>query len=1063
MSFFNISPNTIIYNSANTPYTLRKGAFCIGINDIGYSAIGETFFWNGVTPPSFTTEAVVSSSTSANGLFLGAASALSMVQIGWYANGPEVPNGIVTEITESDGNPIISIVPANVQMQFQSGESYTFTTNVPTGQTYTIYNTSEGTSEPSIRVANNYNQAVQQFTNLGMPNGTTYPFVWAAENNNILVINFNYPDIQIPNGDTLVMHLDSSFIASLPLPEAINPIPSGIKWYDVSWEPNNSVDFVIGEGGAVSFNGSAIILDGNSYASVIEEASIPIGNSQYTINVWFNPSDFTGENAFVGWGNYGTTNEVNAFRLINNTGLVNYWWDVDLSVNYSFTTDTWYNATCSFDGTTRKIYVNGVLLGSDEPAGHNVPDATNLTVGYAGIGSESFIGSMQVLSIYNTALTDAQVLSSYQAMLPRFTIPTTTTTTSTTSTTTTICAPFINSIVISNGSYTATNGTYNRNNPASGFTQVDGTGFIFNAPGDGWYINYGAGNVAKNTSELGTGTWEPWSPGNSTGITAEYFYYTCPTTTTTSTTTSTTTAAPTTTTSTTTTTQAPILVQVGNTALEACYAPIQTSSAIYNTATFCTASTLSSANFTTLANGTYFVSYLGNTINMLITGAPTTLGTTDAYQVGCQSCPGPSFLVGFGSTPQDACAFLTSSKVYGDNVDFCSNTTFFGSLFSNPATGFYNISYDGNILIVSTTNGSQTASVVGDIPCSLCSSLTTTTTSTTSTTTTIAAPTATTDGYANLTPNTAQITGTIVSNGGSTITERGIVYSISPNPTIANNKVSDGAGNPDALGEFIHTYTITGTNGNTCYLKIYATNAVGTSYGAQVSFSLPCFIKGTKITLASGLKKNIEDISYEDSLLVWNFDEGRFDSANPIWIMTPVLTQYVNIIFSDGSKLGISGHLNHDGGHRIFNLDKGEFTYAIPNEHSPIGTRTFNDKGDIVTIVGKEESSELEEIYNVVTNYHLNIFAEGILTSRRLNNLYPIADMKFIKDERSITSIEEFKGVPTEYYEGLRLGEQPLAINSEGFLVKTPGELAYTLPTISELTQWTIEFINKRL
>jgi hypothetical protein len=179
--------------------------------------------------------------------------------------------------------------------------------------------------------------------------------------------------------------------------------------------------------------------------------------------------------------------------------------------------------------------------------------------------------------------------------------------------------------------------------------------------------------------------------------------------------------------------------------------------------------------------------------------------------------------------------------------------------------------------------------------------------------------------------------------------------------------------------------------------------------------------------------------------------------------MTPVITQYVNILFSDGSKLGISGHLNHDGGHRIFNLDKGEFTYAIPNEHSPIGTRTFNDKGNIVTIVGKEESTEVEEIYNVVTNRHLNIFAEGILTSRRLNNLYPIADMKFIKDERSITSIEEFKGVPVEYYEGLRLGEQPLATNSEGFLVKTPKELAYTLPTVGELTQWTVEFIKKKL
>ena len=276
--------------------------------------------------------------------------------------------------------------------------------------------------------------------------------------------------------------------------------------------------------------------------------------------------------------------------------------------------------------------------------------------------------------------------------------------------------------------------------------------------------------------------------------------------------------------------------------------------------------------------------------------------------------------------------------------------------------------------------------------------------------------------------------------------------------------MSDGSSNPDALGQFVPTYTmLPNPHCTPVYVRIYATNAVGTSYGNQVSFTMPCFIKGTKITLASGFKKNIEDISYEDSLLVWNFDEGRFDSANPLWIMSPVLTQYVNILFSDGSKLGISGHLNHDGGHRIFNLDKGEFTYAIPNEHSPIGTRTFNDKGDIVTIVGKEESTEVEEIYNVVTNRHLNIFAEGILTSRRLNNLYPIVDMKFIKDERSITLIEEFKEVPIEYYEGLRLGEQPLATNSEGFVVKTPGELAYTLPTVSELSQWTVEFIKKKL
>ena len=100
---------------------------------------------------------------------------------------------------------------------------------------------------------------------------------------------------------------------------------------------------------------------------------------------------------------------------------------------------------------------------------------------------------------------------------------TTTSTTSTTSTTTT-AAPFIDTIIISNGSLSITNGTYTRNSPSSGFTQVGGPSFIFNAAEDGWYINSGSGNAAKNTSELGTGTWVPWVPGSSSGITAEYFY-----------------------------------------------------------------------------------------------------------------------------------------------------------------------------------------------------------------------------------------------------------------------------------------------------------------------------------------------------------------------------------------------------------------------------------------------------------------------------------------------------------------------------------------------------------
>ena len=140
--------------------------------------------------------------------------------------------------------------------------------------------------------------------------------------------------------------------------------------------------------------------------------------------------------------------------------------------------------------------------------------------------------------------TKANLLWQISKQLERLTCVTaggcgsTTTTTSTivpstTTTTTTICVDFINSIVISNGSYAPANGTYTRDNASGAFTNENGSIFF---SGDAWYIfNTTIGNVARNTSTLGTGIWEPWAPGNSSGITAEYSSYICPTTTTTTT------------------------------------------------------------------------------------------------------------------------------------------------------------------------------------------------------------------------------------------------------------------------------------------------------------------------------------------------------------------------------------------------------------------------------------------------------------------------------------------------------------------------------------------------
>ena len=80
----------------------------------------------------------------------------------------------------------------------------------------------------------------------------------------------------------------------------------------------------------------------------------------------------------------------------------------------------------------------------------------------------------------------------------------------------------------------------------------------------------------------------------------------------------------------------------------------------------------------------------------------------------------------------------------------------------------------------------------------------------------------------SITCTSAEFVGTVVTDGGSGITARGVCWAITHNPTIANSKSSNGTGS----GEF--TSAITGlTTGNTYYVRSYATNANGTAYGEE--------------------------------------------------------------------------------------------------------------------------------------------------------------------------------------------------------------------------------------
>ena len=151
------------------------------------------------------------------------------------------------------------------------------------------------------------------------------------------------------------------------------------------------------------FNGGTSIINHGA-------TNFPTGGNPRTFNFWFNAKDFLAGGSFLFFYGQATAQHMQMMYVTANDAFYNGHSN-DYNENFSFSVDTWYMVTYTFDGTTAKIYVNGNLLG----AGSNRSDwATQAGAGSFGNNASGQInGAMDEIGVWSRVLDSDEISALY--------------------------------------------------------------------------------------------------------------------------------------------------------------------------------------------------------------------------------------------------------------------------------------------------------------------------------------------------------------------------------------------------------------------------------------------------------------------------------------------------------------------------------------------------------------------------------------------------------------------------------------------------------------------------
>jgi hypothetical protein len=222
--------------------------------------------------------------------------------------------------------------------------------------------------------------------------------------------------------DGLVLCLDAGNSKSYP--------GSGTTWTDLSGNGNNGT---LTNGPTYSSdNGGSIVFDGvNDYISLgksfISTGEIGSGDISYTLEAWFNYSGTPGGTT-SGWSLIGNASQYGiGMQLMGNKINFGYRSNSNFYSTSTLSAGNWYHVVCTREAGN-STYLNRIYINGQWDATYNTNnylDVTNTTVemqiGWADTRiTGRYNGNIAIAKLYNTFLTDEQVLQNYNATKSRF-------------------------------------------------------------------------------------------------------------------------------------------------------------------------------------------------------------------------------------------------------------------------------------------------------------------------------------------------------------------------------------------------------------------------------------------------------------------------------------------------------------------------------------------------------------------------------------------------------------------------------------------------------------------